>query len=126
MAEPLAFEPTLYNIAASPVTVSGHLWCLPASFLVALALSFKFAASMCYRLKELAAELARHVGVKPQTACEPAELPGEGRAGDFRLFQLFRNRSEVDDFLIQLGHQLHDFGITEVLLNCIDTTFWNL
>ena len=41
-------------------------------------------------------------------------------------WQLFRGLSEADDFLILLGHQLNDLGITKVSLHCIHPNLWNL
>lgn len=83
-------------------------------FLVALVLSFEFAASMCYRLRDLAAELVRRVGVGATGSAKPPELSGEERARGLARFQLFRGLSEVDSFLILSGHQPSDLGIAKV------------
>lgn len=75
---------------------------------------------MCYRLRDLAAELDRHVGIRATDCANPAELSGKGRAGVLGQCQLFRGLSEVDDFLILLGHQLSDLGITKVSVYSVD------
>ena len=118
-----SLESALYNIAASSLTVRCHFWCLSVSFLVALVL---FAASMCYRMRDLAAELVRHVNGKATDHVQNLQSSLVKEVQETGQWQLFRGLSEADDFLILLSHQLNDLGITKVSLHCIHPNLWNL
>ena len=118
-----SLESALYNIAASSLTVRCHFWCLSVSFLVALVL---FAASMCYRMRDLAADLVRHVNGKATDHVQNLQSSLVKEVQETGQWQLFRGLSEADDFLILLGHQLNDLGITKVSLHCIHPNLWNL
>lgn len=116
-------ESALFNIAASSLTVRCHFWCLSVSFLVVLVL---FAASMCYRMRDLAAELGRHVNGRATDHAQTLQSSLVKKGQETGQCRLFRGLSEADDFLILLGHQLNDLGITKVSLHCIHSNLWNL
>lgn len=123
MAWTSSLESALYNTAASSLTVRCHFWCLSVSFLVALVL---FAASVCYRMRYLAAELVRHVNGRATDRLQNllSSLMKEGQ--ETGQCQLFRGLSEADDFLILWGHQQNDLGITKVSLYFVYPNLTNL
>ena len=74
---------------------------------------------MCYRMRDLAADLVRHVNGKATDHVQNLQSSLVKEVQETGQCQLFRGLSEADDFLILLGHQLNDLGITKVSLHCI-------
>ena len=74
---------------------------------------------MCYRMRDLAAELVRHVNGRATDHAQNLQSSLVKKGQETGQCWLFRGLSEADDFLILLGHQINDLGITKVSLHCI-------